>query len=211
MAAMGEKRGVRPLTDLADLYAQFPRLSASGHRITSEPSDLYNCVAWVERDFERWWEPGFHWPLGAKEPSGDADVDCYVDLFEKLGFERCDSSDAEPGFLKIALYAENHRFHHVAKQLPSGAWSSKAGPLHDFRHEALTACDDCGVMRAAQPELFMRRSYDGADDMSLEETGLILLSEDKRRIADGATESNASGSEGEDADIPTDPHTSSTS
>ncbi len=160
--------------DLDDLYAQIPKLRAAVHRITSPDSDRYNCVAWVERDLDRWWEPGFYWPFGSPTPRGDEDLDCYVYLFRKLGFEVCESSTLEPGFLKIALYAEDDEFHHVAKQLPSGQWSSKAGTLHDFKHEKLEALEDSGVMKNARPVMFMRRPFSGSDPMALEESGLLL-------------------------------------
>lgn len=159
---------------LEDLYAQFPSLRSSPHRITSQPVDDYNCVAWVERALTRWYEPGFYWPAGVPEPHGDDDLDCYVALFESWGFARCSGSTYEPGYLKIALYADGQAFQHVAKQLRDGAWSSKAGRLHDLRHDDLDALHPSGVMRNARPVLFMRRPDDGAS-MANEETGLILL------------------------------------
>lgn len=155
------------------LYAQFPRLTPYNHRITSPPAK-YNCVAWLERDLNKWWEPGFFWPEGIDEPYGDEDLDAYVELFRSLGFELCDSADLEDGYLKIAVYTEGDRFHHVAKQLPSGAWSSKAGPLHDLRHDDLDVMEGVGLYRNAEATLFMRRGYDGVDPMELEETGLLM-------------------------------------
>jgi hypothetical protein len=162
------------LAELEDLYAQFPRLRDARHRITSRPNDEYNCVAWVERDFDTWWEPGFCWPTDL-EPDGDDDLAHYIELFQRWGFELCETGDLEDGFLKIAVYAEGCAFHHVAKQLPSGAWSSKAGALHDFRHEALNALDECAVMRGASVVCHMRRPFEGEDPYQLEETGLIRV------------------------------------
>jgi hypothetical protein len=162
------------LTDRrSDLYAQFPSLQSSEHRITSQPVDDYNCVAWVNRITDRWLEPGLFWPLGVPEPEGDDDVECYVALFERWQFIRCDTSDYEPGFLKIALYTVGKSFQHVAKQLRNGHWSSKAGTLHDLRHATLGALQPSGVMRNATPSVFMKR-VDNGEDMTLEETGLIL-------------------------------------
>lgn len=151
------------MTDIADLYAQFPRLASASHKITSPAADDYNCVAWVERDLGHWWEPGFYWPPGAPLPSDDEDLDCYVDVFRRIGFELCASGDLEPGFLKIAIYSEGGTFHHVAKQLPSGRWSSKAGSLHDVRHDELAALEESGVLHDARATVFMRRPYDGSD------------------------------------------------
>ena len=161
--------------ELDALYAQFPKLSSAEHRITSGPSDAYNCVAWVVRDTERWWEPGFFWPYGAPDPTDDEDLACYVALFRRMGFEVCDSPALEHGSLKIALYTDDGGFHHVAKQLPSGRWSSKAGLLHDLRHDELDALTGSGILKHALPTTYMRRHYDGADQMTLEETGLVEL------------------------------------
>lgn len=156
-----------------DLYAQYPRLRASGHRITSPFDDEYNCVAWIERAFTSWVEPGIQWPPGVPTPLGSSDLDCYIALFRLWGFEDAESPDLEPGFLKIAIYANGQEFEHVAKQLPSGAWSSKGGNLCDFRHEQLEALNNCGVMKNATVVKYMRRRYDGSDSMELEENGLL--------------------------------------
>lgn len=121
-----------------------------------------------------WVEPDFSWPDTVPEPEGPADLDCYLALFRHWGFEECATPDFEDGFLKIAIYANGDEFEHVAKQLPSGAWSSKGGPLYDFKHAALSALDDCGVMRNARPVRFMRRPYDGEDSFEVEENGLVI-------------------------------------
>lgn len=165
--------GVSTLVDPEDLYAQYPSLRRETLPIRSPATDEYNCVAWVERDRARWWEPGNYWPLGARVPGSSEDLDCYIDLFQRLGFEACNATDLEPGFLKIAIYAAAREFHHVAKQLPSGAWSSKGGPLHDFKHETLGELEDAGVMRGATVAHALRRTYDGVDDYAIEESGLL--------------------------------------
>ena len=174
---MGKVRGPTRLNrregQLEALYAQVPRLQPENHRITSPATDEYNCVAWVERDSQHWWEPGFYWPSSVPEPTGDVDLPAYVDLFLQLGFEICGSGSLEPGYLKIALYASRGQFHHVAKQLPSGAWSSKIGFLHDVRHETVGALEDVSMFANAVATVFMLRPHDSRDPMELEETGLI--------------------------------------
>jgi hypothetical protein len=157
-----------------DLYLEYPRLSSSDHKITSEANDQYNCVAWVDRVMNHWFEPEIFWPPGVPVPLGQDDLDCYVALFRQWGFEECASRCLESGFLKIAIYAVGQEFEHVAKQLPSGQWSSKGGVLHDFKHRELDALGDCRAMRRAEPALFMRRPYDGSDLYEVEENGLIL-------------------------------------
>jgi hypothetical protein len=167
------------LTELEDLYAQLPGLTSSNHRITSPATDAYNCVAWVQRDLDRWYEPDFFWPAGVPVPTDiDNDLEEYVALFSAFGYEMCGDPTLEAGFLKIALYSEGRSFQHVAKQLPSGAWSSKAGTLHDLRHDDLDAFHGAAFMNEARAVLFMRRPYDGADQMQLEETGLIVTEGD---------------------------------
>lgn len=161
------------MTELSELYAQLPLLRESTHQVTSPATDSYNCVAWVERDLDRWWEPGFYWP--APEPTDEADLDAYVELFSRVGFELCAAPLAEEGFLKIAIYAADGAFHHVAKQLPSGRWSSKAGRLHDFRHDRLDAVEGAPLLGQAVAAVYMRRPYDGHDRMEMEEDGLIRL------------------------------------
>lgn len=174
MDPLGRSKGAYYLTPSIDeLYAQYPRLKGSDHKITSQADDRYNCVAWVERDMGSWIEPDLFWPDGVPEPLGPADLDCYLALFRSWGFEDCDSSSLDFGYLKIAIFATGEEFHHVAKQLPSGAWSSKGGPLYDFKHGDLGAICECGIWRNAMPLHFMRRSYDGSDSFEMEENGLL--------------------------------------
>jgi hypothetical protein len=182
------------LADLEDLYAVFPRLRCAEHRITSAPVDDYNCVAWIERDLKNLWDPDFYWPREVEPPPIDTqeDLPYYLGLFEWLGFERCDGPELEPGYLKIAVYATANEFHHVAKQLPSSAWSSKGGvDLHDFRHADLDPLDGTKVWKGASAVVFMRRSYDGVDKFEIEERGLFIIGEiDAPAPMDSGTESS---------------------
>jgi len=174
MGSLGQASFI-PLStpDLADLYAQYPSLVSAHHRITSQPTDQYNCTAWLIRDIAHWYEPGIYWPDGLPEPDGDGnDLHCYIALFELWGFEICADRTHESGFLKIAIYAIDARFCHVAKQIRGADWSSKGGTLHDFRHDTLDALYPCGIMENATPTVFMRCADDG-DPQHLERTGLI--------------------------------------
>jgi hypothetical protein len=122
---------------------------------------------------DRWFEPEMFWPDGLPVPLGNADLDCYLALFRSWGYEECDSHDLEEGFLKIAIFASGEEFEHVAKHLPSGAWSSKGGTLYDFRHGTLDALGGCRVMPNATLARVMRRVYDGVDPYENEEHGLL--------------------------------------
>jgi hypothetical protein len=162
-----------PSYSLDDLYARFPALDEHNHRITSQDTDDYNCVAWVERSLHAWWEPGFCWPDDLEVPD-DGDLEAYVELFTRWGYERCPDPAFERGYLKIALYARDQNFFHVAKQLRDGSWSSKAGVLHDLKHSELAALEGSWALEFAIPVIFMRRCDDGLDPMTLEAGGLLL-------------------------------------
>jgi hypothetical protein len=126
------------------LTERFPKLASTPYRITSPFDPLYNCIAWAASDARRWWEPDeegkYHWPTDAPR---DYSLDAYVRAFESLGFERCDSSELEPGFEKVAVFADATGPTHAAKQLSNGNWSSKLGILEDIEHvlEALVGDD----------------------------------------------------------------------
>ncbi len=171
---MGEASQLTPAS-IEDFYAQYPRLAEdSEQKITSEATDRYNCVAWVQRDMNHWVDPEIFWPRGVPEPKNDDDLECYVALFRSWGFEEADSAELEDGYLKIAVFATGDAFDHVAKQLPSGRWSSKGGAMYDFRHGTLEALGECRVMPGTRLALTMRRLYDGRDLHEAEENGLIV-------------------------------------
>jgi hypothetical protein len=143
---------------LSDLYDRFPRLQDEAHEIKSEPAG-YNCVAWVEGITDRYIDPTLDWPREVPKPEGEGDEDlwCYEALFRHYGYEVCANGSLEDGFIKIAVYADGGWFAHVAKQMPSGKWTSKAGFLHDLNHDRLEALAGCSFMKNAVPVLFMRR------------------------------------------------------
>lgn len=104
-------------------------------RITSPKDTGYNCFAWAGQDTRKLWlpNPDFYWPHGVPY---DATVTGYVKAFGTLGFECCESDDLEDGFEKVAIYQWNHGIvSHMARQLPSGKWTSKIGDLEDIEHD----------------------------------------------------------------------------
>jgi hypothetical protein len=113
--------------------------------MTSQNDPKYNCIAWAAGDPRRWWEPDededCYWPPDARR---EYSLDAYVRAFESIGFTRCDSSDWEPGFEKVAIFANETGPTHASRQLSDGKWSSKLGPCEDIEHvlEAL-AGDEC--------------------------------------------------------------------
>jgi hypothetical protein len=117
------------------LETLFPGLRDSGYVITSPMDDRYNCIAWAAHDEARWWWPDddSHWPDGAPR---EETIAAFVVAFGNLGFFSCDDSLIEPGYEKIAIYTSPDGMPtHVARQLPSGLWTSKLGQLQDIRHQ----------------------------------------------------------------------------
>ncbi len=118
------------------LEDRLPGLEDTDYQITSPQTTDYNCIGWALGDSERWWSPvhgfGSYWPTGLPR---SLEVETFIMLFESQGFERCETEDAEAGFEKIALFAESGYFTHVARQLPSGRWTSKLGNDVDIEHD----------------------------------------------------------------------------
>jgi len=58
----------------------------------------------------------------------------YQRAFEAIGFAVCDEAEHESGFEKVAIFVIDERPTHVARQLPSGIWTSKLGQQVDIEH-----------------------------------------------------------------------------
>jgi hypothetical protein len=119
---------------------QFPNLTPTNHSETSEIDYGYNCIAWAAGDNKRWWWPqpetGYmHWPAGARR---EATRESFIEAFETLGYSALASPDTslEPGAEKVAIF-ENAagKPTHAARQLASGAWTSKLGTNIDIEHQ----------------------------------------------------------------------------
>src|SRR6266851_5450282 len=107
----------------SEIQAAFPALTPFNFRISSDADDSYNCIAWAAGDGVRWWEPSgkrrHHWPL----PTPAYSIANYVKAYESKGFEICPSADAEPGYVKIAIYADAQgEVKHAARLMPDGWW-----------------------------------------------------------------------------------------
>ena len=121
---------------LWNIERAFPVLTASGYEITSEITDLYNCVAWAAGDDTDWWshEPEYYWPEWAPR---SPEVEALVQVFVGLGYTVCDSAEKESGYDKVALYARDGEWQHAARQLEDGQGTSKVGPFEDITHPSL--------------------------------------------------------------------------
>src|SRR5688500_14047966 len=132
--------------DPADEFVQrrFPGIERTGYRVTSPASHYYNCIAWAMNDPEHWWDPGhgmtnYYWPPGV--PRNWALLSC-IKAFEAAGFERCAGPAREAGYDKVALFVDSEgNCTHAARQLESGAWTSKLGIREDIEHTELTAVE----------------------------------------------------------------------
>lgn len=118
------------------LEALFPRLRGTAYRVTSPASEVYNCIAWAAGDTEHWWWPGdparTYWPVDVLRAET---LEAFRDAFTTLGYVICDQADLEPGFEKIALFADANRTPtHAARQLGDGSWTSKLGISEDIQH-----------------------------------------------------------------------------
>jgi hypothetical protein len=115
----------------------FPGLAKGDYRITSPANPDYNCLAWAVADADKWWWPGpdaerEYWPLGVvREITRSA----FQAAFALLGYVVCASEDVEPGFEKVALFADaSGKPKHAARQLATGRWTSKLGRMEDIEH-----------------------------------------------------------------------------
>jgi hypothetical protein len=135
-----------------NIESEFPRLRSEGYSITSPESDDYNCIAWAGGDTARKWDPdptaGRYWPDSVPRT---LDVESFVQLFAlNGGYSPCDSEALESGFEKIAIFASlSNEVTHAARQLPSGAWTSKLGDWEDIEHKTLSGLESSFYGRVA--------------------------------------------------------------
>lgn len=107
---------------------------------TSEQDTIYNCIAWAAGEVHRWWWPDpfriSYWPRSA--PRSET-IDAFIAAYSTVGFSVCNNGALEDGIEKIALFAKSSRGlmipTHAARQLTSGKWTSKMGPLEDVIHD----------------------------------------------------------------------------
>ena len=148
---------------LKELRGIFPNARGTRLEITSEIDVNYNCASWALDQQNRWWEPWglllpapppeIHWPDGLPH---DSKLQTYVRFFELHGFEVTNNEAPEVGFIKIALYAENGEFRHVARQKTATKWTSKIGRQEDISHE-LNALENSGQYAYGTVAVFMRK------------------------------------------------------
>ena len=139
--------------------ADLPNLDAHNHTITSPAAARYNCIGWAAGSTTQWWWPTgrYFWPPNVPR---EETLDAFLRAYGTLGFVECADDAPEPGIEKIALYAVRESDGtlsptHAARQLPSGAWTSKLGPLEDIEH---SKPKDVSCPHYGEPVRFLRRS-----------------------------------------------------
>src|SRR2546426_6574796 len=105
----------------------FPALAGGNFAIQSPTDPRYNCIAWAAGDTSRWWWPadprsGAYWPASAIR---EVSLSAFRQVFAQVGYEPCESDALEAGFEKVALFAQEGKPAHAARQLANGFWTSK--------------------------------------------------------------------------------------
>lgn len=148
---------------MTSLKTLFPNLNHTNHRVTSNRTEAYNCIAWAMQDGERWWQPhaDYYWPNGIALADDEEPTVAHVTaIFVECGFElmpmprRKTSRDkTEADFNRIAVFgtgrAETDRFTHVARQLDTGWWASKIGDWEDIEHLSLDVLEGIAYGKVA--------------------------------------------------------------
>jgi hypothetical protein len=138
-----------------EIELRFPHLKRSDYFVTSEEDGGYNCFAFAVHEMSVHWYPteeeeeGVYWPPGVERTES---LEAFIEAFKTKGYLPCedDNSDLEPGCEKIAIYlGDDNKPCHAARQLSSGAWTSKLGVLEDIEHKTLTSLESTDFMKPA--------------------------------------------------------------
>jgi hypothetical protein len=111
------------------IISAFPNLNQfPPFLITSPFNPRYNCVAYAYGKYDNGMWPNhndYWWP---PQIPNEMTIRAFQALFESIAFNVCGDGSFEPGYLKIAIFADNNNIPtHAAKQLDNGFWSSKLG------------------------------------------------------------------------------------
>ena len=94
---------------------------------------------------------GYYWPL-----QRDDRLEDWVNALELHNYQITDDRNLEAGVEKVAIYVNDLGSpEHVARQLPSGEWTSKIGRYEDITHETLSALEG---QEYGSPRVIMKRS-----------------------------------------------------
>ena len=111
----------------AELESHLPGLAGTRYAITSDPSELYNCIAWVAGESHRWWSPlaedGEYWPL---EYQPEATIEVVQSGLATAGFERCPDGALAVGVEKIRAIRRRTRIHACSAAVAERALDEQA-------------------------------------------------------------------------------------
>jgi hypothetical protein len=122
---------------------EFPRFRKEEYRVTSPADWKYNCIAYAAGECAAPWWPsdaeteGVFWP---PEAPREETMDAFVTAFKTKGYCPIDdmNTGVEAGYEKIVIYVDAEGTpSHAARQLDSGAWTSKLGTCEDISHDHL--------------------------------------------------------------------------
>ena len=116
----------------AKIQLGFPNLAAT-YQVTSDATPKYNCIAWAAGDDSRWWWPSttYYWPTNIPRIET---LDAFVAAFATLGYTPCADGTHEDDREKVVIFIEKGLPTHMARQMRSGAWTSKLGKSWDIGH-----------------------------------------------------------------------------
>jgi len=136
--------------ELERTKVEFENLKDGEFEKTSNSTPKYNCIAYAaEETHRKWWPVPYamvgsdvYWPEGVSKVCSRKN---FVLAFETLGYKPCENVEIEDGYEKVAIYVTAKASPgtlkgvplHIAKQLPSGEWTSKLGDFIDIRHKTL--------------------------------------------------------------------------
>jgi hypothetical protein len=110
--------------------------------VTSPPTIVYDSVAWAADEDARVWAPDLelgtcYWPPGVPQ---ERTLNAFTKLFMSMGYEillNTQPYELESDFQRIAIYIDSRdRPTHVARQLPTGKWTSKLPSREDIQHDS---------------------------------------------------------------------------
>jgi hypothetical protein len=129
------------------IHDEFPHLRDRSYRVTSLYDDDYNCIAWAVDDTNNWWWPDIdsYWPEHVDRVHT---LEAFVEALRTKQFEPCVFDErVEKNYDKIVLFIDHDgKPKHAARQLESGAWTSKLGRVWDIEHDTLRGveCNEYG-------------------------------------------------------------------
>ena len=142
-----------------------PNLKRADYSVTSDQTPFsgtvnrpYNCIAWAAEENARWWWPGntnCYWPPSIQSI---CTLDAFVAAFGTLRYKKCANGNPEPNMEKVAIYVDATGLPtHMARQLPSGRWTSKLGEWEDIEHRNPLVLEGVGPERYGTVGQYLRR------------------------------------------------------